>query len=181
MLGQLSIQIKRACLQTPPQQHTSCSDLWKCLTRLFAASLRSSWTSRELIPEKTNSIRNTSSKRKETHKDKLCSRWANNEVSQLLCWRVRSLPARTAPAAKRSQHGPHTLRRRRQLRRGSCPLPTILFCTRRHQLTNEDSFQAAVTHSLPQPSATREPTGNKRNNLLQSVWIKWFTTPAAKR
>lgn len=34
--------------------HTSCSGLWKCLTRLFAASLMSSCTSTDSIPDKIN-------------------------------------------------------------------------------------------------------------------------------
>lgn len=33
------------------QQRTSCSGLWKCFTRLFAASLMSSCTSTERIPD----------------------------------------------------------------------------------------------------------------------------------
>lgn len=38
-------------MKTLSQQHTSCSGLWKCFTRLLAASLRSSCTSAECIPD----------------------------------------------------------------------------------------------------------------------------------
>lgn len=65
----------------------------------------------------------------------------------------------TAPDAERSQNHPHALGRRGQLRGRSRPPRRLLLSARRHQLTNENSLQAAVAHAFPQPAATREPGG----------------------
>ncbi len=88
-----------------------------------------------------------------------------------------ALSERTASAAKRSQHCPHTLGRRGQLRRRPCPPSSILLSTRWHQLTNENSFQAAIAYAFPQPSAAWEPEG-KVNIVFHDIQLKniWFST-----
>lgn len=105
----------------------------------------------------------------------LLLKWAWKQVGQPLCSRMWALSVRTASAAKRSQHCPNTLGRRGQLRRRPCPPSSILLSTRWHQLTNEDSFQAAVTHAFPQPSATWEPGGDNRQCFYYiPLKDKWF-------
>lgn len=91
------------------QGHTSCSGLWKCFTRLFAASLMSSCTSTDRISEdKKNNNNQTQLKtqnkewmltnqRHRTHgwtenyyREQHVSAWdmRHKQVGQLLCWRM---------------------------------------------------------------------------------------------
>lgn len=152
-------------MKTLSRQHTSCSGLWKCLTRLLAASLRSSCTSAECIPDgkhRNMRIFTVFMRKKVRPEHDLLLQHKQTSRSGIVIKNVLLCQWRTASAAEWSQHCSHALRRRRQLRRSSRPPSSVLLRSRRHQLTNQDSLQAAVTHAFPQPSATRKSAGRKQ-------------------
>lgn len=181
------------------QGHTSCSGLWKCFTRLFAASLMSSCTSTDRIskPKKNNNQTQLKTQTKEwmlTNQRHRTHGWTENyyreqdvsawdmrykQVGQLLCWRMLCVRERTA-SAQRSQHSPDTLGRRGQLWRRPCPPASVLLSTRWHQMSDQNSFQAAIAHAFPQPSTTRKPANRETPfpYLLKTTYQRWRGWPA---
>lgn len=166
------------------QGHTSCSGLWKCFTRLFAASLMSSCTSTDRISEDkkkiiikqlktqnkkwmlTNQRHRTHGWTENYYREQDVSAWdmRYKQVGQLLCWRMLRVRERTA-SAQWSQHSPDTLGRRGQLWRRPCPPASVLLSTRWHQMSDQNPLQAAIAHTFAQPSTTREP-GTERHHFL---------------
>lgn len=96
------------------------------------------------------------------------------QVGQLLCWRMLCVRERTA-SAQWSQHSPDTLGRRGQLWRRPCPPASVLLSTRWHQMSDQNPLQAAIAHTFPQPSTTREP-GNRETPFpyrLKTTLQRW--------
>lgn len=93
------------------------------------------------------------------------------QVGQLLCERMSRLLEHTVSAAKWPQHCSNSLGRRGQLWRGPRPPWSILFSARWYEVANENSFQTAIPHAFPQPSAAWEPGKREKPVQFNSIYL----------